>query len=1403
MVAFTHWCRRALAVRFGLTLCLSLGLSCPAEAQLVKDQPVRDRPVPDRPVPDQPVQDQPASWADAKLPSLQGLMLWLDADRIHPARLVNHLDAVGDGDRLDQWPDASGQRRAFIQDKETDQPKLVQVGAHWTVRFDGESDHLRSVTNSRQINAMTLLMMVAPHQNLGDFRGFFAANAAGQRDYQSGFNVDLGPAPSVIWEQLNVEGAGFSGARNLLKKAELFGKLKLVEVTIDPARRLVMTRVDGQEMGSREFEPKPLAIDQLTLAARFYTNGPGEQIVRGPLPVDVAEVLLYDRALSADERQQLTNYLLAKHAELAEELPKVLPLDRPGVPLVKVVDPPPVQMLLPGFQVTEIPLSLSNVNNVRFRDDGRLVTLGYNGDLHLLSDSDGDGVEDKANLFWKNEGSLRGPLGLLLTPPNYDKGRGVFVPSKGKVSLIVDTDGDDKADEEIVVATGWKEISQNVDAVGIAMDQEGAIYFGLGTANYANAYMVDDQGKAAFELSSERGTVQRIAPDLKSRSTVCTGVRFPIAFAFNRHGDLFCSEQEGATWLANGNPLDELLHIQSGRHYGFPPRHPKYNPTVIDEPSTFDYGPQHQSTCGMVFNQPVNGGPVFGLPHWAEDALVCGESRGKIWRTKLIQTAPGYVASSQLIACLQMLTVDACVAPNGDLVVACHSGPPDWGTGPTGIGKLFRIRKIEDGLPQPMAIWPDSANEVRIAFDRPLDPLKLKKFSERVRIEYGQYVRGGDRFENLVPPYAVVKRQLVAPRYELPVASMALTNDRKTMILSTGSMATANYFAVSLPRPDAQVDKEREEFTDLDFAPHGIRVAWEPDNPATMAAEQLPSWLPHLDLKVARALTVGSVQHDQLWSALAKPGRLTLQTNLDLYHLLRPAIQPGSTIDYQWPAEQVTLEFECPQSLSLTSKRAQVARDGKRYRLSFSGDEEQLVDLTIELATGTEPPDIRLAVYTNEDDRLRPFPLHRFYMPWIKSKVLESKDQTPSAAIEEIAGGNWGRGRQLFHGEAAACAKCHMLSGTGGKIGPDLSNLVHRDYASVLRDIVNPSFAINPDYIGHVVALEGGEVLTGVLRDEQGRLILGDAQGKSTTLDRADVERMQPAQISIMPVGLHEKLTSEQMRDLMTFLLTPAPQMPLDSPLKAPSVRSQAEVAAALDGAIPLPNDLRPLKVVLVAGKKDHGPGEHDYPAWQKQWLQLLAAAKNVQVASAWDFPSEDQLSTADIVIFFQKGTWNDERSEALDRYFARGGGAVYLHWAVNGDARNVDFAKRIGLASQAGKIRYRHGPLSLKLQNTQHPILRNLSTLDLYDESYWALTGDTAKINVLASSEEEGTLHPQVWTYEPSGGRVMVCIPGHYNWTFDDPLFRILLLRGIAWSAREPVDRFNEIVPLGARISK
>ena len=67
----------------------------------------------------------------------------------------------------------------------------------------------------------------------------------------------------------------------------------------------------------------------------------------------------------------------------------------------------------------------------------------------------------------------------------------------------------------------------------------------------------------AVSLGRITGTIQRVSPDFKSRETIATGIRFPVAIRFNKAGDLFCTDQEGATWLPNGNPFDELLVIDT------------------------------------------------------------------------------------------------------------------------------------------------------------------------------------------------------------------------------------------------------------------------------------------------------------------------------------------------------------------------------------------------------------------------------------------------------------------------------------------------------------------------------------------------------------------------------------------------------------------------------------------------------------------------------------------------------------------------------------------------------------------------------------------------------------------------------------------------------------------------
>jgi type 1 glutamine amidotransferase len=306
---------------------------------------------------------------------------------------------------------------------------------------------------------------------------------------------------------------------------------------------------------------------------------------------------------------------------------------------------------------------------------------------------------------------------------------------------------------------------------------------------------------------------------------------------------------------------------------------------------------------------------------------------------------------------------------------------------------------------------------------------------------------------------------------------------------------------------------------------------------------------------------------------------------------------------------------------------------------------------------------------------------------------------------------------------------------------------------------------------------------------------------------KSEIVSAKPVANSLMPAGLDQALDPAELRDLMTFLLTPAPVMgdypslPRDGVEHAPPLRTRAEIAAVLAGAPEPPAATKPIAITLVAGPKDHGFGEHDYPRWQQVWSRLLSLASDTEVTTAWEWPSPPQWKSADVLVFFKRGNWTPERARQLQQFLDAGGGAVFIHWACEADSHAPALADVIGLASNSQLTNYRHGLIDLTFGDSPHPITRGFEKTRFHDESYWALVGDQSKLNTLATVPEDGGVHPLFWTLESGPGRVFVSIPGHYSWTFDDPLFRILLLRGIAWTAEEPVDRFNNLIEAGVAI--
>ena len=57
-----------------------------------------------------------------------------------------------------------------------------------------------------------------------------------------------------------------------------------------------------------------------------------------------------------------------------------------------------------------------------------------------------------------------------------------------------------------------------------------------------------------------------------------------------------------------------------------------------------------------------------------------------------------------------------------------------------------------------------------------------------------------------------------------------------------------------------------------------------------------------------------------------------------------------------------------------------------------------------------------------------------------------------------------------------------------------------------------------------------------------------------------------------------------------------------------------------------------------------------------------------------------------------------------------------------------------------------------------------------------------------------DGAAWPILWTVQKGKGRVFASIFGHYTWTLNDPVFRIIVLRGIGWAAGGDPRRFERL---------
>jgi putative heme-binding domain-containing protein len=165
--------------------------------------------------------------------------------------------------------------------------------------------------------------------------------------------------------------------------------------------------------------------------------------------------------------------------------------------------------------------------------------------------------------------------------------------------------------------------------------------------------------------------------------------------------------------------------------------------------------------------------------------------------------------------------------------------------------------------------------------------------------------------------------------------------------------------------------------------------------------------------------------------------------------------------------------------------------------------------------------------------------LLKFNRPRTEWKLDELADAVKE--MEQKGGRNFGNGKQMF--TVATCVACHKFGGQGNEFGPNLAQLdgkVFKSAADVLDHILEPSKRIEDRYALYRIVLTSDKVITAMIvetKDGVVKVIENPlASTKPLEIKETDIAEKKKAATSPMPKGLLDKLTRDEILDLVAYV---------------------------------------------------------------------------------------------------------------------------------------------------------------------------------------------------------------------------------------------------------------------------
>ncbi len=616
-----------------------------------------------------------------------------------------------------------------------------------------------------------------------------------------------------------------------------------------------------------------------------------------------------------------------------------------------------------------------------------------------------------------------------------------------------------------------------------------------------------DAGGHAVGKLAPGGWVCKTDPDGKTFELVGSGFRNEFDLAFNPDGELFTYDADmewdiGSPWY---RPT-RVCHVTSGSEFGWRSgtgKWPAYYPDSL--PAAVDIGPG--SPTGIAF------GTGAKFPAKYQQALfICDWSFGLLYAVHLGPNGSSYTGTFEQFATASPLPLtDVVVNPKDGAMyftiggrrtqsglyrvtyVGSESTAPISGADDSQVAARDLRTKLESfhGAVNPAAIevaWPQLSN-----------PDRFIRYAARIAIEHQPVAQWQDKALAEKDPLALMTAMLALARCGEPSVESriidALGRVDWTKLSEADRLSLLRVYGVAFARMGQPVAAARQAVLDrLDahFPAKSRTLNRE------LAAVLIYLEAPQVAARTIKLLLASQTQEDQVQ-----------------YALVLRALKSGWTLDerrayFNW--FNTTGSFRGGHSFSGFVQNI-------RNEAIASLDEKEKASLAeiINAKLETTDPNVTVAART-------------FVKKWEVADLLSAT---------EGGGRNFERGREMFG--AAACFKCHRFAGEGGIIGPDLTGVGKRfNNQYLLESLIEPSKVISDQYQASIFITTNGQTVIGKVANLNGDKLMVITNmlepGNFANIATGDIEEVQPSRVSMMPNGLLDTLSDEEILDLLAYL---------------------------------------------------------------------------------------------------------------------------------------------------------------------------------------------------------------------------------------------------------------------------